>query len=105
MCLLVSLRILLKNSMVGDVGRISQLFHKHRDDLGNYFSTNPKGKQIPAYLDKLAGQLMQEQQTGLIAELERLRENAHHAQQCVACSTRSSQELLELPKPISVTWI
>ncbi len=74
---------LLKNSMVGDVGRISQLFHKHREDLGNYFSNNPKGKQIPAYLEKLSGQLMEEQRVA-IAELARLRENAQNAQQCVA---------------------
>ena len=74
---------LLKNSMVGDVGRISQLFHKHREDLGNFFSSNPKGIQIPAYLEKLAGQLVEEQQVA-IAELARLRENAQNAQQCVA---------------------
>jgi PAS domain S-box-containing protein len=74
---------LLKNSMVGDVGRISQLFHKHREDLGNYFSNNPKGKQIPAYLEKLAGQLVEEQRVA-VAELDRLRENAMNAQQCVA---------------------
>jgi len=74
---------LLKNSMVGDVGRISQLFDKHHDDLGTYFSTNPKGKQIPAYLEKLAGQLVEEQRVA-IAELDRLRENAQHAQHCVA---------------------
>ena len=74
---------LLKNSMVGDVWRISQLFHKHREDLGSYFSTNPKGKQIPAYLEKLSSQLMEEQRVAM-AELDRLRENAQHAQQCVA---------------------
>ena len=86
---------LLKNSMVGDVGRISQLFHKHREDLGNYFSSNPKGKQIPAYLEKLAGQLVEEQQVA-IAELARLRENAQNAQQCVAV-----QE--DLGKPSGIT--
>ena len=74
---------LIKNSMVGDVGRISQLFHKHGEDLGNYFTTNPKGKQIPAYLEKLSGQLVEERRVAL-AELDRLRENAQHAQQCVA---------------------
>ena len=86
---------LLKNSMVGDVGRISQLFHKHREDLGNYFSTNPKGKQVPAYLEKLSGQLMEEQRVA-IAELDRLRENANHAQQCVAAQQ-------DLAKPSGIT--
>lgn len=74
---------LLKNSMVGDVGRISQLLEKHRDDLGTYFSQNPKGKQVPGYLEKLSGQLVEEKRVALL-ELDRLRENAGHAQQCVA---------------------
>jgi PAS domain S-box-containing protein len=86
---------LLKNSMVGDVGRISRLFHKHREDLGNFFSGNPKGKQIPAYLEKLAGQLVEEQQVA-IAELARLRENAQNAQQCVAVQQ-------DLAKPSGIT--
>jgi PAS domain S-box-containing protein len=86
---------LFKNSMVGDVGRISQLFHKHREDLGNYFSSNPKGKQIPAYLEKLAGQLVEEQRVA-IAELARLYENAQNAQQCVAVQQ-------DLAKPSGIT--
>ena len=91
---------LVKNSMVGDVGRISQLFQKHREDLGNYFSTNPKGKQIPAYLEKLSSQLAEEQRTA-ITELDRLRENAQHAQHCVA----SQQDLARakgISEPIAV---
>lgn len=91
---------LLKHSMVGDVGRISQLFQKHREDLGNYFSTNPKGKQIPPYLEKLSGQLMEERRVA-IAEIDRLREHAHQALQCVA-----AQQDLGTPsgitEPISV---
>jgi len=92
---------LTRRSMVGDVGRISQLFHQHREDLGNYFSTNPKGKQIPAYLEKLSGQLMEEQQVA-IAELDRLRENAQHAQQCVAAQ-QGIAKLSGITEPISVT--
>jgi len=74
---------LLKNSMVGDVGRISQLLEKHHEDLGAYLSQNPKGKQVPGYLEKLSGQLIEEKRVALL-ELDRLRENAGHAQQCVA---------------------
>ncbi len=74
---------LLKNSMVGDVSRISQLLEKHRENLGAYFSQNPKGKQIPGYLEKLSGQLVEEKRVALL-ELDRLRENAGHAQQCVS---------------------
>ena len=82
---------LLKNSMVGDVGRISQLLDRHREDLGTYLSQNPKGKQLPHYLEKLSGQLKEEQRVALL-ELERLREKAGHAQQCVA----AQQDLAKL---------
>ncbi len=74
---------LVKQSLVGDVGRVSQLFQKHQDNLGSYFSDNPKGKQIPAFLEKLSEQLMEEKRVALL-ELDRLRENAQHAQHCVA---------------------
>ena len=94
---------LTKRSMVGDVGRISQLFHQHREDLGNYFSTNPKGKQIPAYLEKLSGQLMEEQQVA-IAELDRLRENAQHVQQCVAAQQGIAQ-LSGITGPMPGLWV
>ena len=91
---------LLKKSMVGDVGRISQLIQKHLDDLGNFFSNNPKGNQIPAYLEKLAGQLMEEQRVA-IAELDRLRENAQHAQRCVA-SHQDLAKVTGITEPTSV---
>lgn len=91
---------LFKNSMVGDVARISQLFQQHREDLGSYFSTNPKGKQIPAYLEKLSGQLVEEQRVA-IAELDRLRENAQHAQHCVA-SQQDLAKVQGITEPISV---
>lgn len=91
---------LIQKSMVGDVGRISQLFHKHREDLGNFFSTHPKGQQIPAYLEKLSGQLVEEQKMALV-ELDRLRENAQHAQQCVAVQENVAK-LNGLTEPTSV---
>ncbi len=83
-------RELVTRSIVGDVERISQLFQKHKDDLSNYLSTNPKGKQIPAYLEKLAGQLLEEQRAAL-AELTRLHDNAQQAQQCVAAQQDLAQ--------------
>jgi PAS domain S-box-containing protein len=86
---------LLKNSMVGDVGRISQLLEKHRDDLGVYLSQNPKGKQVPGYLEKLSGQLVEEKRVALL-ELQRLRENAGQAQHCIAAQQ-------DLAKPGGIT--
>jgi PAS domain S-box-containing protein len=91
---------LLKNSMVGDVGRISQLLEKHREDLGTYLSQNPRGKQLPGYLEKLSGQLVEEKQVALL-ELDRLRENAGHAQQCVAAQEDLARPS-EITEPVSL---
>lgn len=82
---------LLKHSMVEDVGRISRLFEQHREDLGTFLSQNPKGKQVSGYLDKLSGQLLEERRMVWL-ELDRLRENAGHAQHCVA----AQQDLAKL---------
>ena len=86
---------LVRKSMVGDVGRISQLFDKHSEDLGSFISSHPKGKQIPAYLERLSEQLIEEKRLALL-ELERLCENAVHAQQCVAAQQ-------DLAKPSGMT--
>ncbi|MBA3964974.1 MAG: PAS domain S-box protein [Nitrospirales bacterium] len=94
---------LLRNSMVEDVGRISQLLDKHREDLGTYLSQNPKGKQVPGYLGNLSGQLKEEKRVALL-ELDRLREYAGHAQQCVA----AQQDLAKpcgMMEPVSVAEV
>ncbi len=94
---------LVKNSMVGDVRRISQLFKKYQDDLGTFFSTNPKGKQIPPYLEKLSHQLIEEQRLA-IAELDRLRETAQKAQHCVAAQ-QDIAKATGMIEPLSVVTL
>ena len=91
---------LLTNSMVGDVGRISQLLAKHREDLGMYLSQHPKGRQVPGYLEKLSGQLVEEKRV-ILLELNRLRENAGHAQQCVA-TQQGLAKPSEMTEPVSL---
>ncbi len=88
-------------SLVTDVKRISQLLEKHGDDLGSFFSTNPKGTQVAGFLKSLAEQLLEEQRLAL-SELHRLRENTAQAQHCVT----AQQELAkpnELTESISLT--
>lgn len=82
-------------SLAGDVKRVSQLLEKYGDDLGSFFSTNPKGAQVPGYLKSLAEQLLEEQRLAL-SELGRLRENTAQAQHCVAAQQ-------ELAKPNELT--
>ena len=74
---------LVKRTLVGDVERISQLLDKHQDNLGAFVETHPKGKQIPGYLRRLSGQLLDEKRQ-MLEELGRLKDNVGRAQQCVA---------------------
>ncbi|MBC8041457.1 MAG: PAS domain S-box protein, partial [Opitutaceae bacterium] len=39
-----------RRSKSPNVGKLSDLFHQHRSDLGDYLTHDPKGKIIPAYL-------------------------------------------------------
>ncbi|GJL53801.1 MAG: hypothetical protein NPIRA02_09330 [Nitrospirales bacterium] len=73
----------LRQSLVGDVRKISHMLNTHMDDLNAYVSHDPKGRQIPGYLAQLADHLIDEQQVTL-HELESLVESAEHAKQCVA---------------------
>ncbi len=74
---------IITKSLVTDVKRVSQLLAKYDDDLGAFFTDNPKGKQIPEFLKQLSEQLLEEQRLAL-EELGRLRENTGQAQHCVA---------------------
>ncbi|GJL66251.1 MAG: hypothetical protein NPIRA05_12220 [Nitrospirales bacterium] len=73
----------LRQSLVGDVRKISQMLNAHMDDLNIYLSQDVKGRQIPGYLAQLADHLIEEQQVTL-KELESLIESSEHAKQCVA---------------------
>lgn len=86
---------LVQQTLAGDVERVSQLLEKHKDDLGNFMSEHPKGKQIPGYLQRLGGQLLDEKRH-MLEELERLKDNVGRAQQCVAAQQ-------DLAKPRHIT--
>ncbi|MFA6289770.1 MAG: PAS domain S-box protein [Opitutaceae bacterium] len=72
-----------RRSKVPNVGKLSDLLHQHRADLGGYLTTDPKGKIIPAYLVTLAAELSKEQAT-IIAELDSLHKNIGHIKDIVA---------------------
>lgn len=86
---------LVQKTLAGDVERISQLLEKHQDDLGRFMAEHPKGKQIPGYLQRLGGQLLDEKRH-MLMELERLKDHVSRAQQCVAAQQ-------DLAKPRHIT--
>lgn len=65
------------------VAKVAQLMKEHPDDLGHFISSDPKGRALPDYLDKLADALAVEQQ-GMIAELAQLTRRVDHIKEIVA---------------------
>ncbi|EPJ90850.1 sensor histidine kinase [Pseudomonas sp. CFII68] len=65
------------------VAKVAQLMKEHPDDLGVFISSDPKGRALPDYLDKLADALAVEQQ-GMIAELAQLTRRIDHIKEIVA---------------------
>jgi signal transduction histidine kinase len=65
------------------VAKVVQLMREHPDDLGDFISSDPKGRALPDYLDKLADALAIEQQA-MIAELAQLTRRIDHIKEIVA---------------------
>jgi len=65
------------------VAKVVQLMKEHPDDLGDFISSDPRGRALPDYLDKLADALAVEQQ-GMIAELAQLTRRIDHIKEIVA---------------------
>lgn len=51
----------LNKTSIGGVSKAAQLLNEHADDLGSFFSTDPRAKKILPYLNTLFEQLQKEQ--------------------------------------------
>ena len=74
---------LIRRSKAPNVGKLSDLFHQHRADLGRFIAEDPKGRVIPTYLGNLAEALAQEQKA-ILGEIESLHKNIGHIKDIVA---------------------
>lgn len=72
----------LKKPMVGDVCRIASLFNEHQDNLQEFLTADPKGKQIPSYLGLVAESLSGSHQT-IQSELDSLVKKVDHIKQVI----------------------
>lgn len=73
----------MRTSKAHGLGKVAQMMNEHVDDLGDFLSTDHKGKMLPGYLLKLAEAVTAEQQ-GIIEELERLTKGVDHIKTIVA---------------------
>jgi len=80
--------------------RTVQLLAEHRDDLGAFLSRDERGRLLPAYLEKLAETLADEQRE-LLIEVEQLAGSIEHLKQIVAAqqSLAGSAKVLEAVAP------
>jgi PAS domain S-box-containing protein len=72
-----------RNSKVTNLGRAVALIRAHEGDLNSFFSNDPKGRQLPAYLSNLALHLEGERED-VLQEVGSLVSNIQHIKEIVA---------------------
>ena len=73
----------IKRSKITSLAKVSGLLGEHTADLGDFITKDPKGRQLPAFIEQLAGHLQQEQ-TSILNELAALTKNVDHIKDVVA---------------------
>lgn len=73
----------LSQSRIGHLRKSVEMIDRHREDLGEFFTTDPKGKALPAFLGRLTGHLEEEQGT-LVAEMDAMTRHVEHLKQIVS---------------------
>src|SRR5713101_2858944 len=72
----------LRKSKAASLAKVVALVREHEADLGSFFATDPKGKQLPGYLAQLSEHLAGEQAAAL-KELAHLQKNIEHIKEIV----------------------
>jgi PAS domain S-box-containing protein len=73
----------LRKSRLGNLEKVGALLREHADDLGAFFTHDPKGKALPDYLVKLAEHWKAEE-ANMLEELGLLTKNIAHIKEIVA---------------------
>ena len=73
----------LHKSWGSSLAKVAALMDEHAADLGAFITSDPRGRQIPSYLAKLATQLDCER-VSTLGEVEELRQNIEHIKEIVA---------------------
>tara|TARA_Y100001934_G_scaffold282290_1_gene395299 strand:+ start:2633 stop:4768 length:2136 start_codon:yes stop_codon:yes gene_type:complete len=73
----------IRRSKTSNLGRVCELLHKNKENLGVFLTDDEKGKQIPDFLEKL-DEVLREEQESLLKELEEMRKNVDHIRDIIA---------------------
>jgi PAS domain S-box-containing protein len=74
---------LVRQSKIDRVSKLRDLVAAHEADLATFFTRDPRGKQVPGFLQTLSTHLAKERGE-VLAELEALRKNIEHIKDIVA---------------------
>jgi len=72
----------LRKSKLNNLGRLATLVNEHRDNLAGFLTVDPRGRELPGYLTRLAEHLADEQ-AGLLKEVELTRNHVEHIKDIV----------------------
>jgi PAS domain S-box-containing protein len=72
-----------RHSKISNVAKVSTLLQQHTNDLAEFLTTDPRGRMVPGYIASL-GELLEQERTGILGELEQLRKNIEHIKEIVA---------------------
>jgi signal transduction histidine kinase len=93
----------LKSSSIPMLSRTVDLMEQHREELGEFITSNPRGKNLPPFLKSLAARL-QEEKAILLKEMDDLRNNIEHIKQIVAMQQgfARASTLIDAIEPIEI---
>jgi signal transduction histidine kinase len=89
-----------KRSKVRGLDRAAALMRQHDADLGQFITTDPKGRQLPGYLSRLSEHLCREQAV-LVEEIESLRKNIAHIK-IVVTTQQSYAQVVGVTESVTV---
>ena len=72
-----------RKSKTASLAKAVALLREHKDDVGEFLTNDPKGKQLPAFFEGLSEQLTREQ-AALATETQSLQQNIEHIKQIVS---------------------
>jgi len=93
----------LKHSRADSVGKAAALLKDHQDQLAHFLATDPQGKILPGYLEKIGENLVQEKRA-LQEEVESLTKNIDHIKVIVGMQQSHARAggVLEVLDPMSL---
>lgn len=72
----------LHNSKADSLSKVSAMLDEHADNLGEFLTSDPKGRRVPEFIESLARHAIDER-NGLLTELASLQEHIDHVKEIV----------------------